>query len=195
MLLTVEKLNELSKEISEWAKTNFNNPPPEDPSLGVLEEVGEIAHCLLKRKQKIRGFQKGDYFKTMFGDALADTAIYLLNLCGIMNLPFAEGSLKAQGVEPFQTQKQAVHTLAMCATDLVDPEVQRISVIQSQAAILESLSSLALMYELDLDQLVIETWEKNVSKRDWVANPENADKVANPKAPGHKPGKKPAKKK
>lgn len=184
--LTAERLNELAKLVGAWADINFK---VHLPHRGFLEEVGEAAHCLIKRAQGIRGFEKSEYFKEQYADAIADAAIYLLHLCFRMKIPFASGSLQAEGSNPICNEENALYVLIMCAADFCNPEQDRSAVIQSAGDSLEMLATLANLEGIDFDEAVESTWDK-VSKRDWVNNPQNADKVADSKAPGHKPGKK-----
>lgn len=72
---------ELQNEVSEWSQRNFPNNEPIDPFLGVVEEVGEVSHAILKGRQKIRG--KGDeaLVKAAVADGVADILIYLADFC------------------------------------------------------------------------------------------------------------------
>lgn len=60
-------------ELKVWTKHNFDFHAPE---LGLLEEIGEFAHQLLKRGQKIR--VTSDALRK---DALADAVIFYFDLC------------------------------------------------------------------------------------------------------------------
>lgn len=70
---------EMQDELKEWTDINFPEAVWEDAFMGVTEEVGELAHALLKQKQNIRGdkWELEDAAK----DAVADTIIYLFHLC------------------------------------------------------------------------------------------------------------------
>ena len=49
--------------------------------LGIVEEVGEAAHAILKHKQGIRGFDDVGKFEAHLKDALGDIFMYWLQVC------------------------------------------------------------------------------------------------------------------
>jgi hypothetical protein len=49
--MTPKALNDLKNRVGEWTNRNFSY---HDPAMGMLEEVGEMAHCFLKAGQRIR---------------------------------------------------------------------------------------------------------------------------------------------
>jgi NTP pyrophosphatase (non-canonical NTP hydrolase) len=67
----------------EWEQYNFPNPDPEDALVrsvfGVVEEVGELVHAILKKKQGIRG--SAEEHDTAIKDAIGDAFMYLLGVC------------------------------------------------------------------------------------------------------------------
>src|SRR5215469_601041 len=67
----------LIKEVGLWSAYNFG--PKQDPWLGMVEEMGELAHCLLKRYQGIRGYDDPLHFREEFKDALGDIGVYAAN--------------------------------------------------------------------------------------------------------------------
>jgi NTP pyrophosphatase (non-canonical NTP hydrolase) len=80
-------LQELQNEVGEWSWGNFgitHLPYDVAPLLGVIEELGELCHGLLKAAQGIRG----EYGKHMedVADAVGDLVIYLLDFCERNNL-------------------------------------------------------------------------------------------------------------
>ena len=66
------------KELREWAERNFGERTADtgDCVIGMAEELGELAHFVLKRKQRIREAANGGDFKAEIGDAFADVVIY-----------------------------------------------------------------------------------------------------------------------
>lgn len=93
----------------EWTKKNFPEQEAFDCFMGVVEEVGELAHADLKKKQGIRGDAEGHDAEAR--DAVGDIMIYLMGYCS-----------KREWV---------------------------------------------------MSEILEETWEKVVSKRDWVEYPGN----------------------
>ena len=62
--------------LAEWNRRNFGEQPSEHFALGMAEEVGELCHFILKRKQKIREGATGQDLKGEIADAFADTVIF-----------------------------------------------------------------------------------------------------------------------
>jgi NTP pyrophosphatase (non-canonical NTP hydrolase) len=62
-----------------WLKRNFPNQQPADGLLGVIEEVGELAHAHLKASQGIRG--DASLHRAEAADAIGDIMIYLASYC------------------------------------------------------------------------------------------------------------------
>jgi NTP pyrophosphatase (non-canonical NTP hydrolase) len=71
-------INRIQEEQFEWSKANFGPQDPMLPLLGVVEEVGELCHAVLKRKQGIR--MNEDHL-AMEKDAIGDIVIYLMDYC------------------------------------------------------------------------------------------------------------------
>lgn len=83
------QLEKYQQEIGDWAFENFGKPNGEtrgyhdivntnDPLFGMLEELGELSHAVLKRKQKIR---LNEDHEAKEKDAIGDLMIYLLDYC------------------------------------------------------------------------------------------------------------------
>jgi NTP pyrophosphatase (non-canonical NTP hydrolase) len=76
-------LRELQLRQALWAQKNF--PETVDPEiilLGVMEELGELCHSMLKMKQGIRGTREEHLAKAQ--DALGDIMIYMMDFCNKM---------------------------------------------------------------------------------------------------------------
>ncbi len=108
-------LGEIQRRMAAFQVGNKLAGGPELMALGVMEELGEFAHALLKHRQGIRGYDDPARFAADARDAIGDCLIYL--------------------------------------TQLTD----------------------ALGWDL---QEIIEETVTHVTKRDWVAHPEDADQVA-----------------
>lgn len=65
----------LQAELYPWAIHNFPNATPMQPFMGMVEELGELSHALLKKEQGIRGTV--EEHDEAIVDALADIAIYM----------------------------------------------------------------------------------------------------------------------
>ena len=66
-------------EVSAWSRSNFGDGESVDPLLGLAEEVGELCHAFLKRKQGIRGTPAEH--QSAIVDAIGDITIYLADFC------------------------------------------------------------------------------------------------------------------
>jgi NTP pyrophosphatase (non-canonical NTP hydrolase) len=62
-----------------WRKVNFPYSRKVDPLLGLVEEVGELSHAVLKQRQGIRG--TSDDHESAKRDAIGDIFIYLVDFC------------------------------------------------------------------------------------------------------------------
>ncbi len=72
-------LRTLQEEHMAWLEKNFPQQQGHDPLLGIVEEVGELAHAHLKASQSIRGTPKELQAKAF--DAIGDIVIYLASYC------------------------------------------------------------------------------------------------------------------
>jgi len=72
-------LNKIQTDLDEWQQEQFGYQPTEILALGLSEEVGELHHVLLKRRQGIRQ-EKGVDNRELIKDAFADMFIYGVNL-------------------------------------------------------------------------------------------------------------------
>jgi NTP pyrophosphatase (non-canonical NTP hydrolase) len=67
-------------EQKKWQNHNFPNAISDDCFFGVVEEVGELSHALLKQRQKIR---TGENHNEQIEDAVGDIVIYLTGFCNL----------------------------------------------------------------------------------------------------------------
>jgi len=86
-----------------WAKRNFGEPNDPNGSLntvnevlGMAEEMGELAHAVLKRQQKIREAADGSDMKEEIADAFADVVIFGLN------------AMSCEGIDAEQVLKEVI---------------------------------------------------------------------------------------
>lgn len=78
---TGKTLSMLQSEHKAWSAYNFpaNVNDYNVPFKGIVEELGELSHSLLKQEQKIRGTHAEHEANAQ--DALGDMMIYMLDLC------------------------------------------------------------------------------------------------------------------
>jgi len=175
--MNTTRYQELACAIGQWADRNFD---VHDPALGVLEEVGEMAHCLLKRKQGIRGFDQAEHFLKELADGIADTAIYCLHDVFLQSIeldPEGVPLICCIGVEQADQSRHFLGYLGQLAGLLVFGETRSPGGDPLHIDILIHLQQFAAEFGIDFDAKLEETWAR-VSKRDWRANPTNAAQVA-----------------
>lgn len=74
-------ISQLQAEHLTWVEHNFPDQPGWQPLMGLVEEVGELAHAHLKGEQGIReGFERDAIFAKKI-DAVGDLFIYLMSYC------------------------------------------------------------------------------------------------------------------
>ena len=69
----------MQRALAPWVKKNFGDRPAWQPLLGVVEEVGELAHAHLKGVHGIRGTTAEMDAKAK--DAVADVVIFMADYC------------------------------------------------------------------------------------------------------------------
>ena len=170
--MNLPRLQVLAGQIGVWADRNFD---VSDPALGVLEELGEIAHCILKRKQGIRGFDDEAHFLAELADGIADAVIYCLHDVSLRSIELDEAYLVCeQPGQPYD--RLLLGYLGQLAGLLLSGELNGPGGDQLHSDILTQLNALAAEYAIDFERKLEETWAK-VSQRDWRANPSNAAAV------------------
>ena len=79
---------ELQFEHREWADRNFGKQQVWHALAGVMEEIGELAHAILKDSQGIRG--DSQTHRESAADAICDAIIFLTNLATLLDLDLQE---------------------------------------------------------------------------------------------------------
>jgi hypothetical protein len=175
---------ELIDQVGLWANYNFGKV--RGPDYGIVEEIGEAIHAVLKRRQKIRGFDNDDVFYEYFNDSLADAIIYLADFCYIYRSFFKfKRNMQISRVTIEDERKiiahllQAVSQLFMYEEIMVGERVevgaQEIYNLIAQR-ICDGLEHWATAYDIDLPSVVTVVWE-DVKQRDWTVT-KNYGKVA-----------------
>lgn len=169
---------ELIQEVGLWASYNFGRKRASH--LGMLEEIGEATHCVLKRFQGIRGFDNHNKFIEKFSDALADTIIYLADWCCSHNSFFAFGRNMHAVAKLTEDDQNRIITHILQAlsrmTTIADIEPSEFRVVDESdynmvaQRVCSGVEMWAQVYDIDLRLIVADTWAK-VSQRDWTKNP------------------------
>jgi len=83
-------ITSIQRELALWGERFYDplTPTPEDVvevlRLGVLEEVGELARVLCKRRQKTRGMDDNNAFIQARNQELGDVLVYFTRLCAVL---------------------------------------------------------------------------------------------------------------
>lgn len=80
-------MKELQQQVKEWTEHNFPNTPKHRPLIGVMEELGEISHSILKMEQGIRNNQP---HREKLIDGIGDLTIYLIDLCNKYEIDYGK---------------------------------------------------------------------------------------------------------
>jgi NTP pyrophosphatase (non-canonical NTP hydrolase) len=72
-------LKQLQKELLVWQGHNFPGRKWDKPFMGMVEELGELSHALLKQEQGIRGTSQNH--DAAIVDAVADLLVFMADFC------------------------------------------------------------------------------------------------------------------
>jgi NTP pyrophosphatase (non-canonical NTP hydrolase) len=81
-------LDWLQARHAKWARANFPDEMPRDVFLGVVEEVGEWSHAILKSHQGIRG--TAAEHEAAERDAIGDVLQYVMHYCDLRGWSLAD---------------------------------------------------------------------------------------------------------
>lgn len=74
-------LGKLQAEIRDWRMYNFPDTTYLQQFMGIVEEVGELSHVMLKEAQGIR--RNTDDVDAEIKDAIGDISIFMINFCDL----------------------------------------------------------------------------------------------------------------
>ncbi len=80
-------LKKVQEEHRVWQLLNFGPPSDVESLIGVTEELGELSHAYLKKRQNIR---KNEDHEAKMSDAVGDLLIYLIGFCNAKNFDLEE---------------------------------------------------------------------------------------------------------
>jgi NTP pyrophosphatase (non-canonical NTP hydrolase) len=79
-------IRDLQEDCREWRSRNFPGSNLSDECfMGMVEELGEISHLLLKSRQGIRGIDP-DVARVQIEDGVADLLIFMMGFCDGNNI-------------------------------------------------------------------------------------------------------------
>lgn len=171
--------NEYMNEIGVWAEKNF---PIHLPDYGLVEEIGEATHGILKRMQKIRKMDQDEVFFPHLKDAFSDIMIYLLHLCFLHNVPLSFGISTTSAKDTGWTDRRCISNALKNVAVLLDySDIQTSDGVPSQSGLFHVpcqrlcnvMFNWSQLHEINLLEEIEKTWEK-VSKREWHKNRDSA---------------------
>lgn len=163
-------------EVGEWADKQpwGQGPKPvHAPDYGMMEEFGEMMHCILKNMQKIRGFEVPEFFHQKVTDAIGDFMVYLSHWCHLHQCYYGFKP-KHQVIDLFElrpTLGQMCIVLSQIlgfSKEILDAPAVAGS-LATRAA--QHMQQIADYLGTDAEQALFITWDK-VKKRNW-----NKDKM------------------
>ena len=160
-----ERFLKIQKEHKIWQTYNFGKVSSNQCRLGVIEEIGELAHAELKIQQGIRG-SKEDHIEEI-KDALGDICIYL---CGYL-------SALSKSINVDETAN--LTTIAKTENEILIFELTirtglPADSLKSSEHFIYLLELYAVNYGLNLIDIVEETWSR-VKTRDWTKNKQTGE--------------------
>ncbi len=189
----VKALDIIRLQHREWETSNFGNQPMRLAATGCVEECGELAHCMLKFEQGIRDMTLEKFIKEG-RDALADIGIYAISVANKIEHYAFEGNLLPYMLETFPRQDEIPDTkegymeripvviLTYVRVVKFSNKLLYTSIMKDKGeapallkALMQELNVMAnYMFHTGILDLIQETWDAQVRKREW----KEANKVA-----------------
>ena len=161
----MKTLQEIQIEQRAWSLKNFGEHPSWHPLMGIMEELGELAHAFLKREQGIRGTR--EEHDAAIKDAIGDVMIYLMDFCSCEGVVTTYVASNHDPREAHAALFALQHQLgSMTADQFAD---RSDSLGDRATTFVHTLARFCTTQNLDLLTVVNETWDR-VSKRDWTKN-------------------------
>jgi NTP pyrophosphatase (non-canonical NTP hydrolase) len=153
-----QTIDRIIAEHKKWTKHNFDY---EAPHLGLMEEVGEFAHQLLKAGQKIRVTSNA-----LRADALADMVVFYFHLCWKYEHRIYDAPCPLRKTVEWHlaTLSQFAGKIAQCIAEGNEPDTIYM------AGVWDQIKAIASLEEWDMEVLVCRTWD-SVKKRDFRLYP------------------------
>lgn len=157
-------LKEIQSELKVWTEYNFGKPEPEIPIFGMIEELGELSHAILKEKQGIR---QSDFLADK-KDAIADLTIYVLNYCNLKEIIVEEDYKHNVAIDVTTINiLQNISYYISC----INTEGIQLDIFYNQN-IINNIKVICDIINIDFLTTVNEVWEQ-VKLRDWKKYPKD----------------------
>lgn len=167
----------LVAERNEWVAKNFPDAEPLETVLGMIEEVGELAHADLKERQNIRGTV--EEHQAAAKDAIGDFTIYLLGVLSRTGLEILSPTYYRHVNEKWAQSTFLLQGRMARCTGVIMTEFDQFLAGKRVTSFLKSNVTSVILYAeaycklrgWDYAEIVHSTWQQ-VSKRDWIADPQ-----------------------
>ncbi len=169
--------DKLQEEIYKWKIRNFGGKKKNghENLLGVIEEVGELAHGILKKQQGIRMIGN---FDLVIKDAIGDIFIFLMNYLSEMNIKFEMKKIffdqsvcdERDEINVFDIHR-AVNEIVILHRTIETYNCTNLSasILKNSQILVERLMFLCVCNNWNFEKIIFETWEQ-VKQRDWTKN-------------------------
>jgi NTP pyrophosphatase (non-canonical NTP hydrolase) len=152
-------LMQMQSQHSKWLASMYPDQPIEVPTLGLVEEAGELLHVVLKQEQerlwgKEQRYSATDWHAKLV-DAIGDCGIYVCSLCNAKQWDF-DNFIGSSHQSTCDVRLQDV------VVDLID-RAAKIYNSPSKHNLLLYISNLHLIARkcnLDLSKCILDTWEQ-----------------------------------
>lgn len=179
----MKTLAELLPEVKEWATRNFPEVQRTDPFMGIVEELGEWSHVLLKSKQGIRapsgaGQWTAAEIRAAEQDAIADMTIFALDFLwrnGLDGPGLAPEGIRRSVLEHHRRIACTIGRLAD-AIDIPDPVKSLMWMQIYVSELFYRLESYCVDRQWSYLGIVNETWDR-VKNRDWISSPSSGSET------------------
>lgn len=161
------------QEVGEWA----DRQPwkgKNAPDYGVIEEVGELHHAILKNLQGIRGFDNVELFEEKVKDAFGDAMVYLSHWCYLKGCYY--NLMDHSRIMPAKSFRECDMNLMIALSQLLGLShgygiaVEQSVCVTTTTRVTHALQEMAYYLGWNLlEDCLIPTWHK-VKVRDWNKN-------------------------
>lgn len=157
-------LQEIQSELKVWTEYNFGQQTPEISILGMIEELGELSHAILKEKQGIR---TSDFLADK-KDAIADLTIYCLNYFNSIEVVVSQNT---NSINSLDYEFKAIQIIASYIAALNTKYSPKQDSLYCNVIIVY-IKRLCNKLDIDFFTTVNEVWEQ-VKLRDWKKYPKD----------------------
>ena len=145
--------DELRGRLWEWQCRHFGRQRIEVLCLGVVEEIGELAHCIVKRDQRVRGIDDAT-FTALATDAIGDIWVWSAQ---VVSATEARWGVDLSGVCGLMSDRPARMSQLVEGASAALSEAERMASPASIARVFLSLGGVAQKYGIDVRHAITTT--------------------------------------